>query len=176
MRWTKLKQLAEDLLCEKLQGRLHYHLVIHRKSHDQTATFRVTLDGQEVCRASDIPYARQTNERGRELQEERKIVPFKWEGDWQSIWESDELKQLHAAYDDAELEVKASGQYPAWEVVPLLFDYVQMSEEKAIVHEHPFIRAVAVLDRRVGKRTLEQLDVKNEADVVKLFYSIRTES
>ncbi|MCG3089577.1 hypothetical protein [Sporosarcina cyprini] len=176
MRWTKLKQLAEELLCEKLQGRVHYHVVVHRKSHDQTATFRVTLDGNEVFRASDIPFARQANERGRELQEERRIDPWKWEGDWKAFWESDELKQLHAAYDDAEEQVKASGQYPAWEVVPLLFDYVQMPVEKALVHDHPFIRAVAVLDRRVGKRTLEQLDIKNEADVVKLFYSIRTES
>lgn len=176
MRWTKLKQLAEDLLCEKLQGRIHYHVVVHRKSHDQTATFRVTLDGNEVFRASDIPFARQANERGRELQEERKIDPYKWDEDWKTFWESDELKRLHAAYNDAEDEVKAAGQYPAWEAVPLLFDYVQMPVEEAVVHGHPFIRAVAVLDRRVGKRTLEQLDITNEANVIKLFYSIRTES
>ena len=71
MKWSKVKVLAEDLLCESLKGRVHYQVVVHRKSHDQTSSFRVTLDGKEFFRASDIPYERSVNIRGDELHDER---------------------------------------------------------------------------------------------------------
>ena len=175
MRWSKLKQLAEGFLCEPLQGRIHYHWVIHRKSHDQPGTFRMTLDGTEIFRASDIPFNLAVNTRGQELTEERAIDPLKWEADWQKIWESNERKQLHAAYDDAETEVKADGNYPSWEIVRLLFDYIQMPFEEALTHEHSFIRAIALFDRRLGKRRWITISVEQETELVRKCYKLRNE-
>lgn len=173
MRWSKLKQMAEGFLCEPLKGRVEYHWIIHRKSHDQPGTFRVTFDGTEIFRASDIPYNIASTTRGQELTKERAIDPLKWDSDWKKMWVSKELKQLHAAYDDAEIEVKQSGIYPAWEIITLLFDYTQMPFENALAHEHPVIRAIALLDRRLGKRRWASIHVETELEWK--FYAIRNE-
>ncbi|MCG7344334.1 hypothetical protein MHZ92_09320 [Sporosarcina sp. ACRSL] len=172
MRWSKVKQLAEGLLCESLKGRIEYHYVIHRKSHDQPGTFRITFDGKEIFRASDIPYNIAANTRGQELTEER-ALSLKWDSDWKKMWESNELKQLHAAYDDAETEVRESGLYPAYEIIGLLFDYIHMAFDKALTYEHPFIRAIALFDRRLGKRRWANMNVEAEADLVRDFYKLR---
>ncbi|MDW0116928.1 hypothetical protein QTL97_08280 [Sporosarcina thermotolerans] len=175
MRWSKLKQLAEGFLCEPLQGRVQYHWIIHRKSHDQTGTFRITFDGDEIFRASDIPYNLAATSRGQELTVERAIDPLKWDSDWRKMWESNELKQLHAAYDDAETEVRESGLYPAGEIIGLLFDYIHMPFDKALTHEHPFIRAIALFDRRLGKRRRKDINVTDEKEIVRSFYKLRDE-
>lgn len=135
----------------------------------------MTLDGMEIFRASDIPFNLAVNTRGQELTEERAIDPLTWDSDWRKIWESNERKQLHAAYDDAEKEVKADGNYPSWEIVRLLFDYTQMPFEKALTHEHPFIRAIALLDRRLGKRRWSTINIESETDLVQKCYRLRNE-
>ena len=112
--------------------------------------------------------------RGQELTEER-AISLKWDSDWRKMWESNELKQLHAAYDDAETEVRESGLYPASEITGLLFDYIHMPFDKALTHVHPFIRAIALLDRRLGKRRWKNIDVANETELVKSFYELRNE-
>ena len=174
MRWSKLKQMAEGFLYEPLKGRIAYQYVIHRKSHDQTGTLRITFDGTEIFRASDIPYNIAATTRGQELTEER-AISLKWDTDWRKLWESNELKQLHAAYDDAETEVRESGLYPANEIIRLLFDYIHMPFDNALTHEHPFIRAIALLDRRLGKRRWKNIDVEAETDLVRNFYKLRNE-
>lgn len=175
MRWSKLKQLAEGLLSEPLKGRIEYHCVIHRKSHDQTGTFRITFDGMELFRASDIPYNIAAATRGQELTVERAIDPLNWDSDWRNMWESKELKQLHAAYDDAEIEVKEQGIYPSGEIIGLLFDYIHMAFENALTHEHPFIRAIALFDRRLGKKRWSTINVETETALVRKCYKLRNE-
>lgn len=175
MRWSKLKQMAESLLCETLKGRIEYHWIKYRKSHDQTGTFRITFDGKEIFRASDIPYNKDVTTLGQELTAKREINPLKWENNWQELWESIELKQLHAAYDDAEKEVRESGNYPAWEIIRLLFDYIQMPYDEALTNEHPFIRAISFFDRRLGKRRWMNMDVEHEPKFVQSCYNLRQE-
>lgn len=160
---------------EPLKGRIEYHCVIHRKSHDQTGTFRITFDGMEIFRASDIPYNITATKRGQELTEERAIDPLNWDSDWQKMWESKELKQLHTAYDDAEIEVKEQGIYPSSEIIGLLFDYIHMPFENALSHEHPFIRAIVLFDRRLGKRRWTNINVETETDLVRKCYKLRDE-
>ena len=173
MKWTKLKKLAEDRLCDSLKGRVAYQLVVHRKSHDQTRTFRVTLDRHEIFRASDIPFSMAANTRGIELTAERQIDPLAWVDNVGQLWQSPELTRLHAAYDDAELEVKEQGLFPAWEMVPLLYEFLQLPIEQALAHEHPFIRAISLLDRWIGRRRLAGMKPELEEALVRQFYEIR---
>ncbi|QNK87267.1 hypothetical protein H7992_19000 [Sporosarcina sp. resist] len=176
MRWSKLKQMAEGLLCESLKGRVHYQAIIHRKSHDQTSSFRVTFDGKEIGWASDIPYAMELNRRSDDLRDERQLNPFPWHLHWRELELSEDYKAYHRAYEDTETEMIADEVFPAWDVKELLFDYVHMPFEEAIVHEHPFVRAISLFDRRFGKRRLAEIDSEKESGLVKAFYEIRIEA
>ncbi|WP_203245927.1 SF0329 family protein [Sporosarcina beigongshangi] len=173
MRWSKVKVLAEDLLCDSLKGRVHYQAIVHRKSHDQTGSFRVTLDGVEVFRASDIPYNAAINLRSDELRSERELKPFPWHLPWQELEESEDYQAYHRAHDDAEVEVENRGEFPGWEIKRLLFEYIHIPFEEAIAHKHPFMRAISLFDRRFGKRRLVEMDLQHENELVKKFYDIR---
>ncbi len=175
MRWSKLKVMAEDLLCESLKGRVHYQVVVHRKTHGQTETFRITLDDEEVLRASDIPFNNVATARGEELIKERALSPI-LKSNLLEMMKSDELKCLHAAYADAEVEIKDRGMFPGWEVKRLLFTYIHMPFEEAVAHKHPFIRAISLFDRRFGKRRLAEINLEQESGLVKEFYKIRIEA
>ena len=55
MQWSKIKKLAEELICPALQGRVQFHLTSYRMdtdSHSSPASQRgrgwITVDGAEV--------------------------------------------------------------------------------------------------------------------------------
>lgn len=175
MKWSKVKVLAEDFLCESLKGRVQYQVVVHRKSHDQTSSLRITLDGKEIFRASDIPYEMAVNRRGRELQWEREIE-FPWEIPWPEIEDSEDYKAYHRAHADGVAEVESQEVFHSSEVKSLLFDYIHMPFEEAVSHAHPFVRAVSLFDRRFGKRRLVAMDGKQETGLFKTFYRIRMQA
>jgi len=176
MRWSKLKQMAEGLLCDSLKGRVHYQAIVHRKSHDQTSSFRVTLDGKEIGWASDIPYQLELSRRSDDLRDERQLNPFPWHLHWREWEQSEDYKAFHRAHEDTETKMITDEVFPAWAVRNLLFDYVHMPFAEAVVHEHPFVRAISLFDKRFGKRRLAEIDAEKESGLVKAFYGIRIDA
>jgi hypothetical protein len=52
--------------------------------------------------------------------------------------------------------------------------YLDISITEALQSENPFIKALAIVDRRVGKRTLERMNPAGaEHSLVKSFYELR---
>jgi len=52
--------------------------------------------------------------------------------------------------------------------------YLDMPIKAALRSSNPFIRSLAIIDRRVGKRTLEELKIgDHEHSLVKKFYRLR---
>jgi hypothetical protein len=52
--------------------------------------------------------------------------------------------------------------------------YLEMPIKSALESPNPFIRSLAIIDRRVGKRTLEQMKIgDNEHSLVREFYRLR---
>lgn len=58
-----------------------------------------------------------------------------------------------------------------------LREYLDLSIEDALVSENVLIRAIALIDRRVGKRTLSKIKMpENEHQLVKFMYNMRCET
>jgi hypothetical protein len=52
--------------------------------------------------------------------------------------------------------------------------YLDMPIKSALKSQNPFIRSLAIIDRRVGKRTLERLKIADgEHSLVEKFYRLR---
>jgi hypothetical protein len=52
--------------------------------------------------------------------------------------------------------------------------YLDLAIDEALVSENPFIRAFAIIDRRVGKRRLQKLRIEDEEhSLVRAFYELR---
>lgn len=65
------------------------------------------------------------------------------------------------------------GLFAGYDLPLAMQEYLTLSIDSAIASPHPLIRALAVLDRRAGKRRLERIDPDKEVPLVRELLSIR---
>lgn len=109
----------------------------------------ITIDGLRVFRASYCKYAHQ--------------LFFMWR-DGLSTSERDQaikdltLQEIHSPQD----------------IGTLLKNYLDLDPRISLRSGDPILRAFAIIDRRIGLRTLKQLKVKDdEHSLVRMFYALR---
>jgi len=109
----------------------------------------VTFDGEEILGADDFRFEREVDRRYalRAAQ-----LPERPNESFRELWQSDWLKQSHALSDEIERQAKQDGYLANYEMQQDLLQYPNLAFEQALVHPHPFIRGIARLDRRLGKR------------------------
>lgn len=145
MQFSIIKKRVEQLLAPSLQGRITFHAAVYR-IQDNPSRVWVTFDGEEILGADDFHFEREVEWRYA-LQAAQ--LPEKPVG---SLWQSDWLKQSHALSAEIERQVKQDGYVANYEIQQDLLQYPNLAFEQALVHSHPFIRGIARLDRRLGKR------------------------
>lgn len=106
----------------------------------------MTFDGEEILGADDFHFEREVERR---YAVQAAQLPEKPAG---LLWQSDWLKQSHALSAEIERQVKQDGYMENYEMQQDLLQYPNLAFEQALVHSHPFIRGIARLDRRRGKR------------------------
>ncbi|QQS42393.1 MAG: hypothetical protein IPM63_05475 [Acidobacteriota bacterium] len=147
MQWSKLKSRVKSFIAPELRHRIDFHLTSYRRSHDGADKVWITVDGERVF--------------------DCKHYPREWaEADlYQRGLERDEISPALAA---AEIHGPA-------DFGNAMRIYLRIPVEEALRSSDPIVRAFAIIDRRVGKRTLEKLEV-SDADhtLVKMFYDVRS--
>ncbi|HAB34155.1 MAG TPA: hypothetical protein DCE40_08675 [Exiguobacterium sp.] len=145
MQFSIIKKRVEQLLSPSLQGRIAFHAAVYR-IQDSPSRVWVTFDGEEILGADDFRFEREVDRRYafRAAQ-----LPEKPDG---ALWQFDWLEQSHALSADIERQVKQDGYLENYEMQQDLLEYPNLAFEQALVHPHPFIRGIARLDRRLGKR------------------------
>lgn len=168
--WSTIrKQLEEDLLCEKLRGRVQYFFTIYHKAPDAYGRFAIRIDGEEVFQAN--PYhEKYYDENLRELREARKVPLRQW--DEKGFIFDEENQEIE---EEASLITIAEGNADSFDVIRALHIYLNQEISKSLWSENYLLRMFAALDRRVGKRTLEKL-AGSYADLpewLRTFYELR---
>ncbi len=145
MQFSIIKKRVEQLLAPSLQGQIAFHAAVYR-IQDSPSRVWVTFDGKEILGADDFRFEREVDRRYalRAAQ-----LPEKPDG---ALWQSDWLEQSHALSAEIERQVKQDGYLENYEMQQDLLEYPNLAFEQALVHPHPFIRGIARLDRRLGKR------------------------
>lgn len=170
--WSRTKKrLEEDLLCEELRGRVKYFLTHYHGAPDNYGRFCVRIDGVEYVQAN--PY----NENeifayANELQKERNVPHREW-------------VQNHFLYEEENLEIEAIAEKKAmtenkmdvWQVLRAMDEYLNNDIKKSLASDNEVVRMFAILDRRVGKRTLEKLKdkIEEQPEWLQKFYRLRLE-
>jgi len=146
MQWSKLKTRIKALICPELSKRLDFHITSYRESHDGVEKAWVTLDGEKIFNCGHYAYE------------------FTYaEGYYSGLVGSELVSWLEGQ------EIH-SPKY----LVESLRAYLDTSIEDALQSTNPFIKALAIIDRRVGKRRLDQMKVEeSEHSLVKRFYELR---
>ncbi|WP_410502153.1 hypothetical protein RIF24_16165 [Exiguobacterium acetylicum] len=148
MQFSIIKKRVEQLLAPSLQGRIAFHAAVYR-IQDNPSRVWVAFDGEEILGADEFRFEREV-ERRYALQATQ--LPERPNGSFQEVWQSDWLKQSHALSADIERQVKQDGYLENYEMQQDLLQYPNLAFEQALVHPRPFIRGIARLDRRLGKR------------------------
>lgn len=145
MQFSIIKKRVEQLIAPSLQGRIAFHATVYR-IQDNPSRVWMTFDGEEILGADDFHFEREVERR---YAVQAAQLPEKPAG---ALWQSDWLEQSHALSAEIERQVKQDGYLENYEMQQDLLEYPNLAFEQALVHPHPFIRGIARLDRRLGKR------------------------
>lgn len=158
MTWSKIRhKLENEYLADALKGRITYFCTTYTSAPDHNGRAAIRLDGKEIVEGS---YYEQWSK--------AHLIP-KGEN-----YEA-RMKPGFRVVDDTALKFGQFDQtvfYKAFEI----FDSEKI--EDSLKSDNALVRIFAILDRRVGKRTLLRLkeNIEEEPEIFRLFFSIRAEA
>ena len=168
--WSNIrKQLEQELLCEKLRGRVQYFRTIYHGAPDEYGRFAVRVDGKEVFQAN--PYNdNHYSEIADQIKEERDIPPREWTGK-EDLYDAENSE----AEDEARIISSNEGIVDSFDIPYAIKRYMSQDITDSLNDDDPIVRMFAILDRRVGKRTLKKIaeTVDEQPEWLKYFYSLR---
>jgi hypothetical protein len=146
MQWSKLKTRIREFICPELSNRVDFHLTSYRESHDGADKVWITVDGLRVLSCKHYRH---------------------------------EWARLDAYYDGLrgeQIESLLRGKeiHSPNDFGDAMRAYLDLPIGDALKSGNPLIKAFAIIDRRVGRRTLEKLEIDDsEHSLVKTFYELR---
>lgn len=156
--WSSLNNQLCENLCDKLKSRITYFLTRYHNVHNSYGRAAIRLDGKE-------------------------LACFSW---IEMYHQEADISKLHKtksfnSYDEMLEEMK-----PIWDInctynemdfLDAVLQFRNMSIQDALSSDNYIIKIFAILDKRVGKRTLASIEntkaYENYPDWVKQFYELR---
>ena len=153
MQWSKLKSRVKSLICPELQRRIDFHVTSYRGSHDEAEKVWITLDGDRVA-------------------------TYSWyQKQWKPVLRDKKgrIVRRHALIAESQ-----PADHPAWaelEKMHLPQDfgdamrmYLDLPVRDALRSKNPLVRALSVIDRRAGRRSLRMISLSKDDDpLVRVF-------
>lgn len=128
--WKGMKKyLEQEMLCPELKGRISYHFEVYPRFGGMSACFVLSLDGEMIKTFGELYSMARLEEQG------------KW-------------KPGQSLYS---IPMEDRDEYADYEFSIALKSYRNQSIQTSITSDNPIVRMFAILDRRVGKRTLARL-------------------
>lgn len=151
--WKALKNQLEDLLCEGLRGRVTFFLTRYHEVHNAYGRAAILLD-------------------------KRELVCFSWIEMYRQERDMSELYKRTGKYGDKSLYKKwdESCTYYEMDFLTAALEFIDMQIQDALKSENSIIRILAVMDRRVGRRTLQSLDESSFPEWARVFYRLRLQA
>ena len=90
-----------------------------------------------------------------------------------------EIANMHhlsgqAAFENTDRQ--QHGVFTAYDLPDAMMEFLNMKIDAALTSENPLIRALAIVDRRTGKRRIQLMDAENESFPVNIFIRLRQEN
>ena len=141
--WSGLNKWLEDSLCEELKGRITYFLTRYHKVHDSYGRAAILLDGKEQVCFSWIEMCRK----------ERAV---------NEVWQQDRSQSYLSLYDTMKPQWDANCTYCDMDFLNAALEFRNLSIQDALNSDDYIIKILAILDKRVGKRSLQKIALSEE--------------
>lgn len=150
MRWSKIKELIEDRFAESVKGRVSLFTTRYRGAHDLEGRAAIRIDGKEVLNMSCYILDRESHYKT-----------------------AISARQPEAAHSDAKV---TDENLFRGESLLQMAGYLDLSVTEILNSGNPIVRALGMLDARVGKRKLRQIEISKETELVRRLWQFRCEA
>lgn len=157
MQWSKRKKKVEEFFSDAVSGRVELRSTHYRGTHDEEGRGYITFDKTEIWSMCTLSFYSIEYERIDEIVNRLGITPYE-------------------AQKIAHEELASEGKFNQYTYYDSLDGYCKNSIEASLESDNLLIRCLAMLDSRLGKRRLRNIDLSNESPKVVQFYQIRCES
>ena len=157
MQWSKLRSQLRQLIAPSVRKRIDFHLTHYRELGDETHEFLITVDKKRIFSAS---YSKVNNETYL-ITRTTGLVAY---GDGREPWE------LEKRLNQREI-------HPPADVTSSIRTYLDLAPQISLHSSDPILRALAMIDRRIGARTLRSVkNGENEHSLVRAFHALRMQT
>lgn len=156
MRWTKLKQKVESRFADSVRGRVQIGSTQYRKPRSEGGRGWIRVDGEEIANFSTVDSGQIHG----------------------SVFHETSAQDYpkHAgpkSEDRAEGNLVERGEFSRYDLHEACFTALNLGIDDALSSHHPLIQALAVLDRRLGKRRLRADDLHLEHPLPRFLLQLR---
>jgi len=168
MKWTKVRQSLQERFGESLTGRLKVHQARYGPgvSYLQRRAW-ITWDGIEVASFKTATWVREYYSLAHQIRVINQATDFQ---------NPSQKQQYYDAYDQAGHILEQKELYSQIQFEEAIEEYLNLSIDDALASENPLIRGLSMLDRRLGKRRLNKMEIDQEHSFVQLLYRLRCEA
>lgn len=157
--WSGLRKQLNDCLCASLKGRITYFLTRYHDVHNSYGRASIRDGGKELVNFSWVEMYRQDR-------------------DTNELWKKTGRWDVHAQELRDKWDMEAT--YSDLDFLNAAAAFLQLPIQDALKSENSLIRVFAVLDKRVGRRTLEKIKISEEykgyPQWARQFYELRLEA
>ncbi|MFJ5623935.1 hypothetical protein ACIQD3_14645 [Peribacillus loiseleuriae] len=164
-KWSKAKKRLKSFICEPLRSRVDFQVINYRKAHEQLGRAVITVDKVEKLSMCTITAEREEYYKDRDIR--IKLNDFNF----------DDVAKNRDIQDQAHKLLKKEEMYGQYDFFFALEEYFNSSIEDSLKSPNTLIKILCILDRRIGKRTLRQMNgsILDEHELVQAFYKLRCE-
>jgi hypothetical protein len=156
MQWSKLRSHLLELIAPGIRERVDFHLTYYRGFGSSGTEFWITIDQQKVLSGG---YGR-ANIAGHVTS---RRTGFRQYGDGPEQKKLDDILQRREIHDPRD-------------ITSSIRTYFDLDPQIALTSSDPILKALAIIDKRIGKRTLKSIKLADdEHSLVKAFYALRLE-
>jgi len=168
MQWSKAKRRAESLLAPSVAGRVALRVTGYRAAHDAEGRGWITVDGEEAWSFCTLRYFVEHNKLAHGIRVANRGTDFR---------DPVQSDAYYAAGNKADAILEQRGVVSRSYFQAAVERYPDLPVDEALVSNNLVHRALAVLDRRLGKRRLGKLEFRtDEHPLVMGLYRFRCSS
>lgn len=165
-KWSKAKKRLKGFICEPLRSTVDFQVINYRKAHDGLGRAVITVDKVEKLSMCTITAEREEYYRERDIR--MNLNDFDY----------DDVEKNRFIQDQAHTQLKKEGIFAQYDFFSALEEYFNSPIEESLRSSDILIKILCLLDRRVGKRTLRNMEeyILGEHELVRYFYKLRCQS
>jgi hypothetical protein len=154
-------------MVPELTRRVDFHLTRYRGAHDQVGRAWITIDGEQVLDASFYVWMRAYNAA---VEEAHRLYP----NEEPAYLTMQVGYKLYSRTERATQLLSERAIHETSHLYEAFRSYPSLSIADALASPNPLIRALAMLDRRLGQRTLAKIKVtSDDHPLLRRFYELR---